>query len=266
MQGREIAMRDGTDGRLSGKVALVTGAGRGIGRSIAARFAREGAAVIVAQRSFDEARQTALEIEAAGGSASAARLDVRDAESIVRTAADVLARYGRCDILCNNAGIGHTGSVVDCSADDFESVQATNVRGPFLCMKHVVPIMLAGGSGSIINVTSILSFRAGRDSAAYCTSKGALVQLTRQAALDYAPHGVRVNALAPGYVETDQFRGWINGQDDPQAAVADLLRKIPSGRIGQPDDIAGAAVFLASDDAAWVTGSTLVVDGGTLAG
>ena len=266
MHARENAAIDVANGRLGGKVALVTGAGRGIGRAIATRFAREGAAVVIAQRSFDEARGTALEIEGQGGSAYATRLDVSDAESIARVAGDVLARYGRCDILCNNAGIGHIGSVVDCSTSDFESVEATNVRGPFLCMKHILPMMLTGGSGSIINVTSILSFRAGRESAAYCTSKGALVQLTRQAALDYAPHGIRVNALAPGYVETDQFRGWINGQEDPEGAVADLLRKIPSGRLGQPDDIAGAAVFLASDDAAWVTGSTLVVDGGTLAG
>ena len=260
-----ITPTTGAGGRLTGKVALVTGGGRGIGRAIADRFAREGAVVVVAQRSFEEASQTVLEIEQAGGSAHAARLDVAEEDSIARTVDELATRYGRCDILCNNAGIGHTGSVIDCSTADFESVQATNVRGPFLCMKHVLPIMLGGGSGSIINVASILSFRAGLDSAAYCTSKGALLQLTRQTALDYAPQGVRVNALAPGYVETDQFHGWIATQADPEAKVADLLRKIPSGRLGQPDDIAGAAVFLASDDAAWVTGSTLVVDGGTLA-
>ena len=249
---------------LEGRIAIITGAGRGIGRAIAERFAREGAAVVLAQRSGDEIESLASLITHNHGSAIAVPTDVRDPASVARLIEHTLETHGRIDVLCNNAGVGHVQNVVDLRLADYEDVMNVNVRGALLSMKAALPSLVERGEGSIINIVSVLSFVARPVATAYCTSKAALLGLSRQVALDYASRGIRVNAIAPGFVDTEQFRTYCQRQPDPEAVVEEVLSLTPMGRLGTPEDVAGAAVFLASDDSRWVTGSVLVVDGGML--
>jgi NAD(P)-dependent dehydrogenase (short-subunit alcohol dehydrogenase family) len=250
--------------RLESKVAIVTGAGRGIGRAIAIRFAREGACVVLAQRSLGEIEKLASEIDDDGLKAHAIATDVRHHDSVRNLIHQTIETCGHIDVLCNNAGIGQVQDVVALELPDYEEVMNVNVRGALFAMKATLPHFLQRGEGAIINIVSVLSFAARPQAAAYCTSKGALLGLTRQVALEYAARGVRVNAIAPGFVDTEQFRTYCQRQSDPDAIVEEALRLTPMGRLGTPDDVAGAAAFLASEDARWVTGSVVVVDGGML--
>jgi NAD(P)-dependent dehydrogenase (short-subunit alcohol dehydrogenase family) len=228
-------------GHLEGKVAIVTGAGRGIGQAIALRFGREGAAVVAAQRSAAEGEQLVADIESAGGRAIAVIADVRDGESIRLMVHTTLATYGRLDVLCNNAGVGLIRSVIDTNVDEYDAVMNTNVRGVFLCMKYGIPPMLAGG-GSVINIASVASFVGFPRDAAYCTSKGAVLMLTRQAALDFAVQGVRVNAICPGFIQTSMLDQYCRSQPQPESAREEVVALHPMRRLGTPDDVAGAAV------------------------
>ena len=185
-------------GRLEGKVSIVTGAGRGIGRAIALRFANEGAAVVAVQRTLADGEQVAAEIERAGGRAFAVSTDIADPDSVEDMVAQTLETYGRVDVLCNNAGIGGVQNLLELTMERYDRVMDTNVRGLLLCMKHALKPMLEQGEGSIINVGSITSFVGLPESIIYCASKGAVLNLTRQASLDWAPKGVRVNLVAPG--------------------------------------------------------------------
>jgi NAD(P)-dependent dehydrogenase (short-subunit alcohol dehydrogenase family) len=250
-------------GRLEGKVAIVTGASRGIGRAIAVRFAREGASVVAAQRSAEQGEETVAAIKSVGGQAISVLTDVRD-ETSVREMVDVsLAAFGAIDILCNNAGVGLIRNVVETSMDEYDAVMDTNVRGVFNCMRMGIPPMLSRG-GSVINIASVASFVGFPRDAAYCTSKGAVLMLTRQAALDYAPHNVRINAICPGFIETPMLVQYCAAQPDPGSAYQQVVSLHPMGRLGTPEDVAGAAVYFASDDSKWVTGASLAVDGGLL--
>jgi NAD(P)-dependent dehydrogenase (short-subunit alcohol dehydrogenase family) len=251
-------------GRLEGKVAIVTGAGRGIGEGIALRFAREGAAVVLAQRTASDGERVASAIEQAGGRALPVETDVRDEESVKALVKATLTEYGSLDVLCNNAGVGLLRSVVDSTMAEYDYVMDPNVRGVFICMKYGIPPMIEQGGGSIINVASVASFVGFRRDAAYCASKGAVLMLTRQAALDYAPEGVRANAICPGFIDTPMLRVYCGSQPDPEAALGEVLAQHPVGRLGTPDDVAGAALYFASDDSVWVTGAALAVDGGLL--
>jgi NAD(P)-dependent dehydrogenase (short-subunit alcohol dehydrogenase family) len=201
-------------------------------------------------------------IRAAGGEATAVATDVRDAASVEQMVTHAVERFGRLDVLCNNAGVGLIATLVDTSAADYDHVMDVNARGVFLGMKYGIPPMLECGGGSVINMASAASFVGFERDAAYCASKGAVLMLTRQAALDYARAGVRVNAVAPGFVDTPMLDGYCAAQPDPSAARADVVEAHPMGRLGSPDDIAGAALFLASDDSRWMTGASLAVDGG----
>jgi NAD(P)-dependent dehydrogenase (short-subunit alcohol dehydrogenase family) len=251
-------------GRLEGKVAVVTGAGRGIGEGIARRFAREGVTVVAAQRTRSDGEQVVSAIQRNGGRAVSLETDVSSEQSVRQMFETTLEMFGRVDTLCNNAGVGLLRSVVESTMEEYDYVMDPNVRGVFLCMKYGIPPMLEQQSGSVINIASVASFVGFRRDAAYCASKGAVLMLTRQAALDYAPHGVRVNAICPGFIDTPMLRVYCEGQPDPAAAWGEVLAQHPMGRLGTPDDVAGAAVYLASDESAWVTGAAIPVDGGLL--
>ena len=250
--------------RLAGKVAIVTGAGQGIGEAIARRLSEEGAAVVAAHRSQERGGELVDTLQEAGGEAVYIRTDVTREEDLVNLAQRTLERYGQIDVLCNNAGVGLLRSVVESTEAEYDYIMDVNVRGVFLACKHVLPTMVERSAGTVVNVASVASFVGFRRDAAYCASKGAVLMLTRQMALDYAPRGIRINAVCPGFIETSEFRHFVAQQDDPDAALAEVTAMHPLSRIGTPAEVAGAVAFLAGEDASFVTGAALVVDGGLL--
>ena len=250
---------------LDGRVAIVTGAGRGIGEAVVHRFAREGASVVAAQRSVEDGEAVVAAVTRGGGHAISFPTDVRDEASVERLVRRTMDAFGRLDILVNNAGVGIRRTVTESTMDEWDEVMEPNVRGVFLCMKYGIRPMVEQRSGSVINMASVASFVGFERDAAYCASKGAVLMLTRQVALDYARSGIRVNAICPGFIDTPMLRYYCDQQADPDAAWRDVLAQHPMGRVGTPEDVAGAAVYLAGDDSTWVTGSTITVDGGLLA-
>ena len=249
---------------IDGTIAVVTGAGQGIGRAIAERLGAGGATVVAANRSADLGEETVRVIKGAGGHAEFVRTDIRepnDCEALIRGVVD---RHGRIDILVNNAAVGLLRTVADTTLEEYAYIMDTNVRGAFLLSKHAVPEMLRAGGGSIVNIASVASFVGFERDAAYCASKGALLMLTRQMALDYAADGIRVNAVCPGFIETPELLHYVAEQPDPEAALAACRALHPVGRIGNPDEVAAAVEFLASTEAPFITGASLVIDGGLM--
>jgi NAD(P)-dependent dehydrogenase (short-subunit alcohol dehydrogenase family) len=252
--------------RLDRKIAFVTGAGSGIGEHIARIFAQQGAHVVIADNRLDAAQRVADEIQAAGGTARAQQLDV-SAESQVKAAIErVATTEGRLDIIVNNAGISHVGSILETSLEDWERVMQVNAGGVFLCAREAVRQMLAQtpGGGVIINMSSVAATIGVERRLPYCASKGAVLALTRSIAIDFVTQGIRCNAICPGTVQTPFVEGYLArnfaGREDEMRQQ--LHARQPIGRMGQPDEIAYAALYLASDEAAFVTGSALVIDGG----
>lgn len=243
---------------LSGKVALVTGAGSGIGRAIAQRFASAGAKVFVGDLNEAAGRETVALITAAGGVAEFHQLDVADAVAVTRVA----AATGPVDILVNNAGIGHVGTIMQTNADDLDRLYRVNVRGVFSVTKAYIGDMIARRRGSIINIASIGGIVAVRDRFAYVTTKFAVVGITKQIALDHSAEGVRCNCICPGRVETPFVQARLQEYPDPAKAYREMSATQLIGRMGRPEEIAAAAHYLASDEAALVTGTALMADGG----
>jgi NAD(P)-dependent dehydrogenase (short-subunit alcohol dehydrogenase family) len=252
--------------RLAGKRALVTGAASGIGRAIAQLFGQAGALVLVADIDVAGAEHTAETIEERGGRAVHLRCDITD-EADCRRAVDLAVQLGEgLDIVVHSAGIIRRASVVDTSVEEWDRVMAVNVKSIFLLSKHAVPVMERSGGGVIINISSGWGLRGGRNAASYCASKGAVVTLTKAMALDHAGQNIRVNCICPGDTDTPMLRNEAAQLGEPiESFLTDAAHR-PLGRIGTPEDIAQAALFLASDAASFVTGSILVVDGGGLAG
>lgn len=247
---------------LRSKTALVTGAGSGIGQAIAQTFATAGARVIVIDRDTTAGEATAAAIRQAGGDASFAALDVSDEAAVLAFA----NQAGRVDLLVNNAGIGHVGNLLGTTAADLDRLHAVNVRGPFNLCKAFVPAMLGRGAGSVVNLASIGGVVAVRDRLAYTVTKHAVVGLTKALALDHSHTGVRFNAICPGRVETPFVKARIAEYPDPAKAYRDMASTQLNGRMARPEEIAAAALYLASDEAAMVTGSCLMIDGGWSAG
>ena len=252
--------------RLDKKIAFVTGAGSGIGEQIARLFAQQGAHIILADIRLDAAELVAGEIQAAGGSVRAQQLDVAE-ESEVKAAIDQVAvTEGRLDILVNNAGISHVGNILETSLEDWERVMRVNARGVFLCAREAVQQMLAQApaGGVIINMSSVAATIGIDRRLPYCASKGAVLALTRSVAIDFATRRIRCNAICPGTVQTPFVEGYLArhfaGHEDE--VRQQLHARQPIGRMGQPGEIAHAALYLVSDEAAFVTGSALVIDGG----
>jgi A-factor type gamma-butyrolactone 1'-reductase (1S-forming) len=249
-----------THGRLAGKAALIIGASRGIGAAAAAAFAAGGARVALAARSLDRLEEIAQRLRAQGADARVVAADVRDAESIRQAVEFAEASFGRLDIAFNNAGINAPrANLADLADEDFDRVLETNLKGVFVAMKLEIKAMLRAGGGSIVNTASAASLKAMPMIAGYAASKHAIVGLTKSAALEYACKGIRVNAVAPGAVLTDMLRAGSGGSAQALERIAGIT---PMQRIGSPEEIAEAVVWLASDQASYVTGMTLAVDGG----
>jgi 2-keto-3-deoxy-L-fuconate dehydrogenase len=251
---------------LENKIALVTGAGSGIGAAIAELFAKSGAHVFVTDRAEGGGRETVQRINESGGRAEFAQLDISEPSQCAAIAERVITDMGRLDILVNNAGIGHVGTMATTSVADLDHVHAVNVRGTFLVTKAFIASMLARRSGTIVNIASIAGIVAVRDRLAYTVTKHAIVGLTRAMALDHATEGIRVNAICPGRVETPWVQERLREYPDPAKAYEEMCSTQPMGRMGKPEEIAAAALYLASDEASFVTGSVLTPDGGWSAG
>ena len=252
--------------RLDKKIAFVTGAGSGIGEQIARLFAQQGAHVVLNDIRVDAAEGVASEIRAGGGSTRTQQLDVADESQVKASIERVAATEGRLDILINNAGVSHVGTVLETSLEEWERVMSVNARGVFLCSKYAVTQMLAQNptGGILVNIASVAGMIAIDQRFPYSASKGAVISMTRSIAIDFVTQGIRCNAICPGTVHTPFVEGYLArnfaGREDE--VRQQLHARQPIGRMGRPDEIAYAALYLASDEAAFVTGSTLVIDGG----
>jgi len=249
-------------GRLAEKVVIITGAGRGIGRAAALLFASEGARLALVDINEESGEAAAEEVRLQGGEAIYVKTDLTHSAQVKMMADTVVEKYGRIDVLYNNAGINHFGKVTDADEAAWDRVMAVNAKSVFLTCKFVIPIMAKQKKGVIINTGSAASLVGLANLSAYTASKGAVLQLTRNMALDYAKDGIRVNAICPGVTATEMTEQVIYDDPDPKAARERFDRVIPRGSMAAPIEIANAALFLASDESSYITGAAIPVDGG----
>jgi NAD(P)-dependent dehydrogenase (short-subunit alcohol dehydrogenase family) len=251
--------------RLAGKSAVITGGGTGIGQAIARAFACEGAQIAVVGRRREKLDETHQLLLQAGCSALTLECDVTKAADTTRVVKSAEDAFGKVNVLVNNAGALSVSTVENISEEDWDQVMSTNVKGPFLMSRATLPAMRRAGGGSIINIGSVLGLVAIRDRAAYCASKGGVTMLTKAMALDHAHDNIRVNCLCPSIVESDMTRNLFAQTEAGRQARESRLASIPLGRFGKPADIIGLAVFLASEESSWMTGTVIPVDGGVTA-
>ncbi len=248
--------------RLANKVIIITGAAGGIGRAAALLFAEEGASVIVVDQDVEGGDGTVHQILEKGGTAIFLRTNLVDAKQVEDMVMKAIERFGRIDVLYNNAGVNHFARIADVEEEDWDRVMAVNVKSVFLTCKYVIPYMQKAGKGTIINTASTAAIVGLRNLSVYTASKGAVLQLTRNIALDYARDGIRANALCPGVTQTEMTEKVIVSDPDPQAARERFNRVIPRGSMAKPEELARAALFLASDESSYILGAAIPVDGG----
>src|SRR5690242_3509131 len=251
--------------RLSGKVALITGGGTGIGRAIAVAFAREGASVAVAARRVEKLKEVTGAIEKEGGQAIALECDVTRAKDAERAVRETAVKFGKLDVLVNNAGTLSVSTVENITEEDWDRVMTVNLKGPFLMSRAALKEFRKAGGGAIVNIGSVLGLVAMKDRAAYCASKGGVTMLTKAMALDHAHENVRVNCICPSIVETELVKGLFDDSEQGKRLRQSRMGTIPLGRFGKPADVADLAVFLASDESSWLTGTAIPLDGGLTA-
>jgi NAD(P)-dependent dehydrogenase (short-subunit alcohol dehydrogenase family) len=250
--------------RLKDSVAIVTGAAKGIGWGIATVFSKEGAKVVVVDWDEETGRKTAAEINAAGGDAIFVKCDVSNEDQVKSMIQATLDKYGRIDILVNNAAVGVYMPVTEATSEDWDHCLSVNLKGVFLCSKYTIPHMQRVGKGAIVNISSVHAYANVNGTSPYAASKGGVTALTRAMAMDYSPT-IRVNAIAPGWVLTPLIQGIFDSYADPAEQQRIVEQRQVMKRIGRPEDIGYAAVFLASDEASFITGTQLFVDGGLTA-
>ena len=248
--------------RFEDRVVILTGAASGIGKAAATLFAGEGAMVCLLDIDRKGIEKTANDILHQGGKALPLECDVTHEEKVSDVVAQALQHVGRIDVLCNNAGIEFSKSLICTEEDEWDRVLAVNLKGMFLLSKHVVPHMMDSGGGAVVNTSSISGLLGWPDSSAYCASKGGVVQLTREMAVEYGPHNIRVNCICPGTTETPMIDRLLGLESDPEGTARSIRAMHPLGRFAQPEEIARAMLFLASEEASFVTGAVLPVDGG----
>ena len=247
--------------RLEGKVALISGGARGMGAVEAKLFAKEGAKVIIGDMLEDEGRRVEAEINESGGDCVFVLLDVSDEDAWRRAVNEAVSRYGKLDILVNNAGIYRAHIVEETTVEEWDQVMDINAKGVFLGTKHAIPAMRQAGGGSIVNISSVAGLVGSKQTTAYTASKGAVRLLTKSTAIQYASEGIRANSVHPGTIVTPMTEGFL--ADD--SMLEDRINRTPLKRLGRPEDVAYGALYLASDEASFVTGSELVIDGGRTA-
>jgi NAD(P)-dependent dehydrogenase (short-subunit alcohol dehydrogenase family) len=252
-------------GRLENKVGLITGAGRGIGRAIAHKFAAEGAAVVIAEIDPETARAAAQELVANGFRALAIPTDITQESQVEAAVQGAIEHFGGLDILVNNAGKNFYYDATRMTEAEWDAAMNIDLKGAWLCCKYAIPAMMQRGGGSIVNIASVHARVTYKGYFPYGAAKAAVVGMTRSLALDHGPNNIRVNAICPGWVRTDLVQSWFDMQSDPQAAESKILSVQPLGRIGTPEEIANLVAFIASDEASYISGAELVIDGGLTA-
>jgi len=252
--------------RLEGKVALITGGTSGIGRATAVLFAREGASVVLTGRSRERGVEVVREIQGSGGRARFVRADVRHADDCERAVAETVAAFGRLDVLFNNAGVYVANDVTGCTEEEWDLQVDVSLKGTFLMCRSAVPVMIAQGGGSIVNNSSGWGLVGGARAVAYCAAKGGMVVMTKAMAIDHGTQGIRVNCVCPGDTETPMEHADAEHQGMTWEAYLEAASDRPLGRMGEPDEVARAVLFLASDESSFITGAALPVDGGGAAG
>ncbi|MCK5566590.1 MAG: SDR family oxidoreductase [Actinomycetia bacterium] len=254
-------MNDKKGKRLSGKVAVITGGARGIGEGIAHRYAEEGADIIIADLKEKEATETISRIESFGRKGESFAADATDEKQVIELVRYVIGSFGKIDILVNNAGISLMKKITEASVEDWDKLNSVNLKGVWLCVRAVVPHMIKAGYGKIINISSISGLVGYKWESIYCSTKGGVINMTRELAVELAPEGIYVNCICPGIIETPLYKD-IDFPLDDKENLEHTLKAIPMKKIGMPGDIAGAAFFFASEDSRFVTGQILAVDGG----